>query len=134
MPIEPLPPIPPLPHRAPSDMADRLALGLTRLLRFFADTFFAKRYGHRGIVLETIAAVPGMVGAMATHLRCLRCMVDDDGWIRTRREEAENERMRPLRIWRSPCHGSRFDAAGNVIQGPANSDLAEIVAVSSRPA
>jgi len=90
MPMEPLQPFP---HRAPSGLADRLALGLTQLLRFFADTFFAKRYGHRAIVLETIAAVPGMVGAMATHLRSLRRMVDDDGWIRTLMEEAENERM-----------------------------------------
>ncbi|MDO9071705.1 MAG: alternative oxidase, partial [Rubrivivax sp.] len=51
------------------------------------------RYGHRAIVLETVAAVPGMVGATATHLHCLRRMVDDDGWIRTLMEEAENERM-----------------------------------------
>lgn len=80
-------------HRRPGDRSDRFALGLTRLLRFFADAFFAKRYGHRAIVLETVAAVPGMVGAMATHLRCLRRMVDDEGWIRTLMEEAENERM-----------------------------------------
>jgi ubiquinol oxidase len=80
-------------HRQPSDLADRFALGMTRLLRFFADTLFAKRYGHRAIVLETVAAVPGMVGAMATHLRCLRRMVGDDGWIRRLMEEAENERM-----------------------------------------
>jgi len=86
-------PPPPLPHRAPSDLADRLSLGVTTLLRFLADTFFAKRYGHRAIVLETVAAVPGMVGATATHLLCLRRMVDDDGWIRTLMEEAENERM-----------------------------------------
>jgi len=86
-------PIEPRLHRAPSDLADRFALGLTRLLRFFADTFFAKRYGHRAIVLETVAAVPGMVGATATHLQSLRRMVDDDGWIRTLMEEAENERM-----------------------------------------
>lgn len=86
-------PLQPLPHRAPRDMADRFALGLTRLLRFVADTVFARRYGHRAIVLETIAAVPGMVGATATHLQCLRRMVDDDGWIRTLMEEAENERM-----------------------------------------
>ena len=30
---------------------------------------------------------------MATHLQCLRRMVDDEGWIRTLMEEAENERM-----------------------------------------
>lgn len=80
-------------HRQPRGLADRFALGLTRLLRFIADSFFAKRYGHRAIVLETVAAVPGMVGAMLTHLHCLRRMVDDDGWIRTLMEEAENERM-----------------------------------------
>jgi ubiquinol oxidase len=34
-----------------------------------------------------------MVGAMITHLTCLRRMVDDEGWIRTLMEEAENERM-----------------------------------------
>jgi ubiquinol oxidase len=81
------------PHQSPSGLSDRFALGVTRLLRFLADTLFARRYGHRAIVLETVAAVPGMVGATATHLQCLRRMVDDDGWIRTLMEEAENERM-----------------------------------------
>ena len=80
-------------HHVPNGFSDRFALGFTKLLRFFADTFFAKRYGHRAIVLETVAAVPGMVGAMLTHFRCLRRMIDDEGWIRTLLEEAENERM-----------------------------------------
>src|SRR5215510_13042557 len=80
-------------HHKPLDLSDRVALGFTRFLRFFADTFFAKRYGHRAIVLETVAAVPGMVGATLTHLRCLRRMCDDRDWIRTLMEEAENERM-----------------------------------------
>ncbi|MEO6582491.1 MAG: alternative oxidase [Sphingomicrobium sp.] len=83
----------PLVHHAPDGFGDRFALGFTKLLRFCADTFFAKRYGHRAIVLETVAAVPGMVGAMFTHLSCLRRMADDEGWIRTLLEEAENERM-----------------------------------------
>jgi ubiquinol oxidase len=83
----------PLVHHAPEGFSDKFALGFTRLLRFCADTFFAKKYGHRAIVLETVAAVPGMVGATLTHLRCLREMKDDDGWIRTLMEEAENERM-----------------------------------------
>ena len=80
-------------HHTPQGFSDRFALGFTKLLRFCADTFFAKRYGHRAIVLETVAAVPGMVGATIQHLTCLRRMKDDDGWIRTLMEEAENERM-----------------------------------------
>jgi ubiquinol oxidase len=70
-----------------------VAYGFVKFLRFFADAFFAKRYGHRAIVLETVAAVPGMVGATLNHLRCLRRMCDDRGWIRTLMDEAENERM-----------------------------------------
>jgi ubiquinol oxidase len=80
-------------HHAPVGFSDHFALGFTKLLRFAADTFFAKRYGHRAIVLETVAAVPGMVGATINHLTALRRMRDDDGWIRTLMEEAENERM-----------------------------------------
>jgi len=80
-------------HHEPRDLRDRFALGFTKLLRLCADTFFAKRYGHRAIVLETVAAVPGMVGATVNHLRCLRRMCGDNGWIRTLMEEAENERM-----------------------------------------
>ena len=80
-------------HHAPSGLSDHFALGFTKLLRLIADTFFAKRYGHRAIVLETVAAVPGMVGATAVHLSSLRSMKDDEGWIRTLLEEAENERM-----------------------------------------
>lgn len=80
-------------HHAPRDFRDHIALGFTKTLRFCADTFFAKRYGHRAIVLETVAAVPGMVGATINHLKCLRRMCGDNGWIRTLMEEAENERM-----------------------------------------
>ncbi|HEY0630360.1 MAG TPA: alternative oxidase [Sphingomicrobium sp.] len=80
-------------HHDPKGLSDRIAYGFTKALRFCADTFFAKRYGHRAIVLETVAAVPGMVGATINHLKCLRRMCDDKGWIRTLMDEAENERM-----------------------------------------
>lgn len=80
-------------HHEIADWSDRVAYGITRSLRFLADSFFSKRYGNRAIVLETIAAVPGMVGAALIHLRCLRWMRDDEGWIRTLMDEAENERM-----------------------------------------
>lgn len=80
-------------HHTPRNVSDRIALGFTKALRLLADTFFAKRYGHRAIVLETVAAVPGMVGATLQHLRCLRRMQHDQGWIHTLLDEAENERM-----------------------------------------
>jgi hypothetical protein len=70
-------------HHHVSGASDAIAFGFTKTLRFCVDTFSAKRYGHRAIVLETVAAVPGMVGATLTHLRCLRRMSDDKGWIRT---------------------------------------------------
>ena len=80
-------------HREPKDFGDRLALFFTMILRWFADTFFAKRYGHRAVVLETVAGVPGMVAGMLQHLKSLRRMQDDEGWIKTLLDEAENERM-----------------------------------------
>lgn len=80
-------------HHAPKGASDVVAFGFVKALRFCADTFFAKRYGHRAVVLETVAAVPGMVGATLTHLKCLRRMEADRGWIRTLMDEAENERM-----------------------------------------
>jgi ubiquinol oxidase len=80
-------------HHEVQGLSDRIALGITKFLRFFADAFFARRYGHRAIVLETVAAVPGMVGGMMNHLKSLRRMREDDGWIRELLDEAENERM-----------------------------------------
>ena len=67
---------------------------MTKFFRFVADTFFAKRYGHRAVVLETIAGVPGMVAGMLIHLRSLRKMQTGYGdQIREMLAEAENERM-----------------------------------------
>ena len=80
-------------HYKPENMSDRIALMFTKLLRLIADIFFKKKYGHRAVVLETVAAVPGMVAGMLMHLKSLRKMEDDKGWIRLLLEEAENERM-----------------------------------------
>lgn len=84
------------PHREARDLADVVALAGTKVLRWIADTFFARRYGHRAVVLETVAAVPGMVGATLQHLRALRRMRDDRGWIQELIDEAANERMHLL--------------------------------------
>ena len=80
-------------HHKPQDLSDRVALGFTKFLRFLADTFFKKKYGHRAVVLETVAAVPGMVAGMLLHLKSLRKMQDDKGWIKILLDEAANERM-----------------------------------------
>ena len=78
----------------PRNFSDFFALTMTKFFRFFADTFFAKRYGHRAVVLETIAGVPGMVAGMLIHLRSLRKMQTGYGsQIREMLAEAENERM-----------------------------------------
>ena len=78
----------------PKNFSDFFALSMTKFFRFIADTFFAKRYGHRAVVLETIAGVPGMVAGMLIHLRSLRSMKTGYGpQIREMLAEAENERM-----------------------------------------
>jgi len=81
-------------HYKPRGISDRIAWLFTKAMRFFADTFFQKRYGHRAVVLETVAGVPGMVAGMWTHLTSLRKMQTGYGpKIRTLLSEAENERM-----------------------------------------
>lgn len=47
---------------------------------------------NRAMMLETVAAVPGMVAGMTHHLGSLR-RVQHDNWIKTLLDEAENERM-----------------------------------------
>jgi ubiquinol oxidase len=74
-------------------MSNWFAMSMTKFFRFFADVFFAKRYGHRAVVLETIAGVPGMVAGMLIHLRSLRRMERGNGtMIKEMLDEAVNER------------------------------------------
>jgi ubiquinol oxidase len=82
-----------LKHYHPRNFSDKVALIFTKILRLFADLFFKKRYGHRAVILETVAAVPGMVAGMLNHLKSLRKMQEDRGWIKILLDEAENERM-----------------------------------------
>ena len=75
-------------------MRNYFAMSMTKFFRFMADTFFAKRYGHRAVVLETVAGVPGMVAGMMLHFKSLRKMKTGYGPdIREMLAEAENERM-----------------------------------------
>jgi hypothetical protein len=68
-------------HYAPRSVGDHVAYNLTKLLRLPTDLFFKKKYIHRAMLLETVAAVPGMVAGMLRHLTSLRQMKHDGGWI-----------------------------------------------------
>ena len=53
------------PHHVPRSGGDRFAWAFVRFLRLFADLFFARRYGHRAIVLETVSALSRVGGDQA---------------------------------------------------------------------
>jgi hypothetical protein len=78
-----------------------LAYGAVQLTRRSFDLFSGynpakmneRRWMNRIIFLETVAGVPGMIGGMQRHLRSLRTLERDHGWIHHLLQEAENERM-----------------------------------------
>ena len=75
-------------------LSDRFAYSMTIFFRFIADTFFAKRYGHRAVVLETIAVFLVWSQGCGCTLKSLRSMKAGYGkHIREMLAEAENERM-----------------------------------------
>ena len=77
-----------------SSISDAFAYSMTKFFRLVADSFFSKRYGHRAVVLETVAGVPGMVAGVWMHFKSLRAMKAGYGeQIREMLDEAENERM-----------------------------------------
>lgn len=79
-------------ERAPATTSDRLARSAARGVSATAGALFGRLYGDRVVVVETVAAVPAMVAATLLHLKCLRRLIDDRGWVRTFMEEAENQR------------------------------------------
>ncbi|KAI9124994.1 hypothetical protein K1719_003610 [Acacia pycnantha] len=80
-------------HHVPETFMDKMAYWTVKTLRWPTDIFFQRRYGCRAMMLETVAAVPGMVGGMLLHLKSLRRFQQSGGWIKALIEEAENERM-----------------------------------------
>lgn len=88
-------------HEEPKNFRDNVAYGLVWMLRksfdmltyYDANKMNEKKYLDRFLMLESIAGVPGIVGAMNRHLSSLRYLRRDNGWIRHLLEEAENERM-----------------------------------------
>ena len=80
-------------HRKPVYYLDYIALSLCKAFRWMADVIFQERYGHRALVIETVAAIPGVVAGLFVHLKCLRKAWGDQGRIQALHAEAENERM-----------------------------------------
>ena len=84
----------PLIKKSSARISDIFAYSMTKFFRLIADSFFLKRYGHRAVVLETVAGVPGMVAGVWMHFKSLRKMKAGYGeQIREMLSEAENERM-----------------------------------------
>lgn len=92
----------------PKTFRDRVAKTIVHLSAESADFLFQQRYGHRAIVLETIASVPGMIGGMFQHLKSLRFIRDDKGWISALLDEAENERIHLL-VYSEMAHPTKFE-------------------------
>lgn len=88
-------------HLEPRTGWDKAAYSGVRLIRLFFDVGSGYAFGpvtekkllRRIVFLETVAGVPGMVAASLRHLKSLRRIQADQGWIQTLLDEAENERM-----------------------------------------
>jgi len=93
-------------HKPVTGIRDRLAFALVGTMRSIFDKvtnysdetgrMTEKQWLNRIVFLESVAGVPGMVGGMSRHLRSLRLMRRDNGWVHTLLQEAENERMHLL--------------------------------------
>ncbi|KAJ2537777.1 inducible alternative oxidase 2, partial [Coemansia sp. RSA 1853] len=88
----------PTKHRVPDLISDKIALWAVKSARKPTDIFFRNKYIHRSVMLEVVAAVPGMVGGLIRHIKSLQGMRHDGGWIGHLLHEAENERMH-LMTW-----------------------------------
>jgi hypothetical protein len=74
-------------------MVHAARFGVDTLTRYNPDKMHEQHWLNRIIFLETVAGVPGMIGGMTRHLRSLRTLEADHGWIHHLLQEAENERM-----------------------------------------
>ncbi|KAL3818346.1 hypothetical protein ACJIZ3_004251 [Penstemon smallii] len=80
-------------HHKRDTLMDKFAYWTVQLLKFPTYMFFQRRHMCHAMLLETVAAVPGMVGGMLLHCKSLRRFEHSGGWIKALLEEAENERM-----------------------------------------
>lgn len=112
-------------HHERIDIVDSIAYAGVKLLRlgfdlisgYFFGQLTPKKMLRRILFLETAAGIPGMVAGSVRHLRSLRLMKRDHGWIHTLLEEAENERMHMLVFMRRHQPGLLFRGAVMITQG-----------------
>lgn len=112
-------------HKVPQNMYHKLGYYAVYATRSTFD--YLSGYGHgkmtqakwlqRIIFLETVAGVPGMVAGMLRHMRSLRTMKRDNGWINTLLEESENERMHLLTFMELRQPGLMFRSMVLLAQG-----------------
>ena len=55
-------------HHVPKTISDYIALAVVKAMRVPADLFFARRYGHRAVVLEAGAGFAGMGSEIAAFI------------------------------------------------------------------
>ncbi|CAK7355953.1 unnamed protein product [Dovyalis caffra] len=77
----------------PATTMDKFAYWTVQVAKYPTYLFFQRRHMCHAMLLETVAAVPGMVGGMLLHCKSLRRFEQSGGWIKALLEEAENERM-----------------------------------------
>lgn len=112
-------------HRPVKGVVDFLAYWTIRILRYNFDWMSGWNHGpptvkkaiNRIVFLESVAGVPGSIGAIIRHLASLRRMKRDNGWINTLWAEAENERMHLLSALQLKKPGLGFRIAVFASQG-----------------
>jgi hypothetical protein len=102
-------------HRKPASAMDWTGFSAVWIMRRtfdlitgYGDNMTHSKWMTRFLFLESVAGVPGMVGAMHRHLKSLRAMRRDGGRIHTLLEESENERMHLLTFLQLKDPGALF--------------------------
>jgi hypothetical protein len=129
-------------HIKPKSVRDWFAFSIMKGLRVSFDALSGYKPGkmnetlylRRMIFLETVAGVPGMIGAMVRHLKSLRSMSPDGGWIHHLLEEAENERMHLFTFIKLRNPGITFRLAVLLSQGVFIVGFSALYMLSSRTA
>ena len=76
-------------HNQPDTLMDKIAFNAIRVVRgsydlmtrYNPETMKEREWLNRILFLETVAGVPGMIGGMVRHLKSLRSLENDHGWI-----------------------------------------------------